>query len=108
MILARDDVVGALLGLLVELRGFNPKFPGENESPTDALARCSCRAVVVDCDHPEFGEALLAEIKRLAAQPILFSPVRMSAEVRQIASRHGARSFTLPTDPETFGRILEL
>jgi DNA-binding response OmpR family regulator len=108
LILARDEVVGALLGLLVELRGFSPKFPAENESPTDALARGALRAVIIDCDHPEFSEDLLAEIKRLDAQPILFSPVRLSAEVRQVAARHGARSFTLPTDSETFGRILQL
>jgi DNA-binding NtrC family response regulator len=108
LILARDEVVAALLGLLVELRGFHPKFPGSNESAGEALARERFRAVVVDCDHPEYSEQLLSDIKKLGAQPILFSPLRVSAEVQQVAARHGARSFTLPTDPETFGRILQL
>ena len=106
LIIARDEVVAALLGLLVELRGFSPKFPGTAESPREALARDQFRAVVVDCDHPDCGEQLLAEIRKAAAQPILFSPLRLSAEVQEVAARHGARSFTLPTDPETFRKIL--
>ena len=108
LILARDEFVAALLGLLVELRGFQPKFPARDESPREALARDRFHAVVVDYDHPAYSEELVAEIRRLAAQPILFSPVRMSADVQQVAAKHGARSFTLPTDPETFGRILQL
>ena len=107
LILARDEVVAALLGLLVELKGHRPRFPDMDESPVDALARDRFNAVVLDCDHPECGERLLAEIRNADAQAILFSPVRLSDEVRQVAARHGARSFTLPTDPETFGRILQ-
>jgi DNA-binding NtrC family response regulator len=108
LILARDEFVAALLGLLVELRGFQPKFPARDESPTEALARDQFHAVVVDCDHPAYNEELVAQIKRSAARPILFSPLRLSADVQQVAAKHGARSFTLPTDPETFGRILQL
>jgi DNA-binding response OmpR family regulator len=108
LILARDEVVAALLGLLVELRGFQPKFPEANESAGGVLARERFHAVVVDCDHPEYSEQLLSEIKKIAAQPILFSPFRLSTELQRVAARHGARSFTLPTDPETFGRILQL
>jgi DNA-binding response OmpR family regulator len=108
LILARDEVVAALLGLLVELRGFRPKFPGANDSAGDVLRREKFRAVVVDCDHPNYSEQLLTDIKELGAQPILFSPLPVSTELRHVAARHGARSFTLPTDPETFGRILQL
>lgn len=107
LILARDEVVAALLGLLVELKGYRPRFPGTDESSLQALARDQFNAVVLDCDHPECGERLLAEIRNAAAQAILFSPIRLSDEVREVAARHGARSFTLPTDPETFGRILQ-
>ncbi|HST06647.1 MAG TPA: hypothetical protein VLJ83_00655 [Gemmatimonadaceae bacterium] len=107
LILARDEVVAALLGLLVELKGYQPRFPDMDESPLEALARERFNAVVLDCDHPECGDRLLAEIKNAAAQAILFSPLRLNDEVREVAERHGARSFTLPTDPETFGRILQ-
>ena len=108
MIVARDDIVAALLGLLVELRGYNPRFPANGESPVNALARDRFSLVVVDCDHPECGESLLAEIRKATAQPILFSPLRMSADLEEVAAQHGARSFTLPTDPQTFGKTLQL
>lgn len=107
LILARDDVVAALLGLMVELQGFSPRFPARGEAPMDALAHDRFAAVVIDCDHPDCSGELLALIRTTTAQPILFSPFRLSSEVVEFAARHGAKVFTLPTDPETFGKMLE-
>lgn len=84
-----------------------PRFPGRDESPEDAFGRGSFDAVVVDCDHPDCNEHLLETIRRSDAVPILFSPSMMQAEVKEVAARHGIKSFTLPTDPDTFGRLLE-
>jgi len=107
LILAREEIVAALLGLMVELRGLQPRFLGKEESLDDVIARGSLAAVVIDCDHPQCTEPLLETVRRSGAVPILFSPFRMQAEVREVADRHGTRSFTLPTDPDTFGRMLE-
>jgi hypothetical protein len=107
LILAREDVVAALLGLMVELRGSQPRFPGKNESVGDAFGRLSVNAVVIDCDHPDCTAKLLEAIRKADVVPILFSPSRMRSEVSELAARHGIRSFTLPTDPDTFGRMLE-
>jgi DNA-binding NtrC family response regulator len=108
LILAREEVVAALLGLMVELRGLQPRFLGREESVEDAIARGPLVAVVIDCDHPDCSESLLQAIRNAGAQPILFSPFRMQSEVKEVAARHGTRSFTLPTDPDTFGRMLEV
>ncbi|MEP6549592.1 MAG: hypothetical protein ABJB95_00345 [Gemmatimonadales bacterium] len=107
MILAREEIVAALLGLMVELRGMQPRFLARDESPEDVFGSGSFDAVVVDCDHPDCNERLLETIRRAHAVPILFSPSRMQGEVNDVAARHGIKSFTLPTDPETFGRLLE-
>ena len=107
LILAREEVVAALLGLLVELRGLSPKFLGNEESVEDAIAREPFDAVIIDCDHRECSKLLVDAIRNSGAVPILFSPFRMQAEVREVAARHGTRAFTLPTDPDTFGRMLE-
>lgn len=107
LILAREEVVAALLGLLVELRGLKPTFPGKEESIQDVIERLSVDAVVIDCDHPACTSQLLDTVRNTGAKPILFSPSRMPGEVREVAKRHGLRSFTLPTDPDTFGRLLE-
>jgi DNA-binding NtrC family response regulator len=107
LILAREEVVAALLGLMVELRGWEPKFVDRSESVDDAIRREQPGAVVIDCDHPDCTDALIAIIKRTGATPVLFSPFRMQSEVRAAAARHSLRSFTLPTDPDTFGKMLD-
>ena len=107
MILAREEVVAALLGLMVELPGFQPKFVDRLESVDDAIRQERPRVVLMDCDHPDCTDALIETIRRLDATPVLFSPFRMKHEVRAVAARHGVRSFTLPTDPGTFGKMLD-
>lgn len=106
LIVAREEVVAALLGLMVELRGLQPRFLRSDESVENAIACEPFEAVVIDCDYPDC-EHLMDAIRDAGALPILFSPFRMQAEVKEVAARHGIRSFTLPTDPDTFGRMLE-
>jgi DNA-binding NtrC family response regulator len=107
LIIAREEMVAALLGLMVELRGLQPSFLAREQSVADVLETSSFAAVVIDCDHPDCTEELLASIRKIGAVPILFSPFRMQSEVGEVAARHGIRSFALPTDPDTLGRMLE-
>lgn len=108
LILAREEVIAALLGMLVELKGFQPKFLGRAEPIEDAILREKPRAVVIDCHHPDCRDEILETIKKAGSQPVLFSPYRMQPELRSAAERHGIRSFTLPTDVVTFGKVLEV
>lgn len=107
LILAREEVVAALLGLMVELRGWQPKFVDRFEGVDDAIRRDPPSAVLIDCDHPDCTDTLMETIKHVGATPVLFSPFRMQPEVRAAAARYGIRSFTLPTDPDTFAKMLE-
>lgn len=106
LILAREEVVAALLGLMVELKGMEPIYLGNADVAEDAIRRERPKAVVVDCDHQDCTDTLLGAVRELGAKPILFSPFRFETEVRKVAARHGVDSFTLPTDPESFGRML--
>jgi DNA-binding response OmpR family regulator len=106
LILAREEVVAALLGLMVELSGFQPRFAKRDESAKDAIGDRSLNAVLLDCDHPEFSENLIDLIKSSGARPILFSPLRRHTEVSRLAAQHGTKSLTLPTEPDVFARIL--
>ena len=106
LILAREEVVAALLGLMVEVCGFEPRFTGREQSVQDTIKGTRLHAVLVDCDHPDFTSDLIGVIKKSGARPVLFSPYRMQSEVTRLASVHEARSFTLPTEPVAFGRIL--
>jgi DNA-binding response OmpR family regulator len=107
LILAREEVVAALLGLMVELRGLQPRFLGRAELVEDAIRREKPKVVLIDCDHPDCGDSLMEAIRKTGAVPILFSPFRMQSEVYSFAARHGVRSFTLPTDTDTFTRALD-
>ena len=107
LILAREEVVAALLGMMVEPRGLEPRFLGRTEAAEDAILREKPHTVIIDCDHPDCRDALLEAIMKAGAMPVLFSPFRMQSEVRSVAARHGVRSFTLPTDTDTFGRVLD-
>lgn len=107
LIVAREEIVAALLGLMVELQGSQPMFPARSETLDEAIREARPRAVIVDCDHPDCTDDLVEAIKRADAKPILFSPFRMQSEVQAAATRHGVQSFTLPTDPQTFRSVLD-
>src|SRR5256714_14775164 len=93
--------------MMVELRGLKPRFLGRTETAEDAILREKPRTVIIDCDHPGCRDSLLEAIIRAGAVPLLFSPRRMQSEVRSVAARHGVKSFTLPTDTDTFARMLD-
>jgi len=106
LILAREEVVAALLGLMVELRGMQPRFLTENESVMDVLDR-DREVVLIDCDHPACQAETIELIKKSGGEPVLFSPFRFQAEVTNLARRYGVKSFTLPIDTESFDRLLK-
>ena len=106
LILAREEVIAALLGLMVELRGMQPRFVREGDSVAAALERGPL-PVLIDCDHPDCNPETLQLIREHGGEPIIFSPFRLTNEVTRLASLYGARSFTLPTDPDAFGKLLE-
>jgi DNA-binding NtrC family response regulator len=108
LILAREEIVAALLGLMVELQGLQPQFPAGSEAIEEAIRRERPAIVLIDCDHADCTDALLEAIRRTEANPIIFSPFRMKAEVQAVAARHGIQSFTLPTDSDTFRKLLQV
>ena len=67
LILAREEIVAALLGLMVELRGLQPRFLAAEESVNEALTRLALDAVVIDCDHPDCTGDLLDTIRSAGA-----------------------------------------
>jgi len=106
LILACDEVVAALLGLMVEVSGFQPSFAEPGQPTEDAVKGKALHAVLLDCDHPDFTDDLIGVIKGSGARAILFSPFRMRSEMTRLATLHETKSFTLPTEPVAFARIL--
>lgn len=107
LILAREEVVAALLGLLVELRGFKPLYAKKGESAEAACKRTGCVKIVIDCDHGACTSATLGSLHDAGVRVVLFSPSRMPSEVQRAVGRYDLPTFSLPIGPEAFGQVLE-
>ncbi len=106
LIVAREEVVAALLGLLVELCELEPGYVQQGEGVAEACARLGCRNLVIDCDHWECSTKALREIQRSGVKVVLFSPSRVSQEMKRAATALNADAFTLPIGPDAFGKLL--
>lgn len=107
LILAREEVVAALLGLLVELRGYLPVYAKRGESLEAARIRTGCKKVVIDCDHWDSTAKNLIALKEAHVKVVLFSPSRIPSELEGAVGTYQFTSFTLPIGPEAFGQLLE-
>ncbi len=106
LILAREEVVAALLGLLVELCGYEPAYVQMGETASDACSRLGCSKLVIDCDHWECSKKTLGAIMDSGVKVLLFSAARIPSEMKRATSSLGIEAFTLPIGPDAFGKLL--
>ena len=107
LIIATDAVVAALLGTLLELDGYAPRFPEPGESPMDALERLRPRVALVDCDEPDAcANGFFGECAVQGTTVVLFSPARMPYDVRDVAERYGLPAFSFPIDRTRLGQVI--
>lgn len=99
LILAREELISALLGLLVETTGHVVVFAGTDESSRDAMRRLRPRVVIVDCDHRDCTGDLVKAANEFGARLILFSASREPEYVRRAAAPSRSLSFTFPIEP---------
>lgn len=99
LILAREELIAALLGLLVEATGHTVSFSAADESSQDAMRRLRPNVVIVDCDHHDCRNELTKVAEEVGARLILFSASREPAYVRRAAAPARAQSFTFPIEP---------
>lgn len=106
LILAREEVVAALLGLLVELSGLQPLYARNGETAGEACTRLSCSKIVIDCDHWECSRKALGDLHGAGVKIVLFSPSRAPSDIKRTIGSLGLPAFTLPIGPEAFGKLL--
>lgn len=109
LILARDSVIAALVGMLVEMDGYDPAFPAPGEAAEQALARLRAPIVVcVDCDIPEVqSDLFFARVARSSAHVVLFGAPGSEQRMKELADRRSLHYFLLPTDRITLARVLD-
>ena len=98
LILAREELISALLGLLVETTGHSVFFAEPEEGAEDAMRRIRPQVVIVDCDHRECTEDLVHAANEVGARLILFSASREPEYVRRAAAPARLQFFTFPIE----------
>jgi len=98
LILAQESVVGALIGLLVELTERNPVFAKTDEALSDALLRLRPLAVVlVDASiDAAQSDIFFAVTGRHGAGIAVFGSERDARSIAEIAATRSIPWFTLP------------
>ena len=109
LVLAREPVIAALLGMLIELEGYHPFFPGAGESVDDALSRLRPPIILcADCELADVPTDLFfARAARARARVVLFGSPAAAAAVRALAAERGLPYFLLPTDLDALARALD-
>jgi hypothetical protein len=105
---ANDAVLGALMGALVDLSGYQPIFPAADESPSRAIPRVVPTLVLLDGEH---DRACDDEVYRCAqtvgARVLFFSAARTQNESQELARQRGLSSITLPIRYQDFRREID-
>lgn len=120
LILAREQIVAALLGLLVESDRFEPIFAQADERPEDAVARVRPPLILMlDGTLEAAGsDIFFAKAARVRARIVLLrpprvfglgasTPVEAIADVQAIARARDVPWLELPADHATIIRCLE-
>lgn len=108
LVLAEQPLVAAMIGMLVELAGWQPRFARPDEQPADALARVRPLAVVLidvrlDSVHSDLLFALAA---RQRVGVAVYGPGERRSEVAALARSRGLPWFTATSDVEHLALVL--
>ncbi|HJU68652.1 MAG TPA: hypothetical protein VJ650_10450 [Gemmatimonadaceae bacterium] len=106
LILAREPLVAALVGMLLELEKYEPAFALPDESPEEAVRRVRPFLVLLlDGDFEEASSDVFHA--RLKGTPVvLFATPRTEAAVRTVANERRLPWFTMPVNRKTLGRMI--
>lgn len=99
LVLAREELISALLGLLVETTGHTVSFATPEETSPAAVRRIRPAVIIVDCDHRDCTDDMAKAALEVGARLILFSASREAEYVRKIAAPSHSQSFTFPIEP---------
>jgi DNA-binding NtrC family response regulator len=108
LVLARESVIAALLGMLLELEGYEPAFAEPGERPDDAIRRLRPPLVVMLDGGVEESRSDLfhARAAQAGARIVLFSEPVDADAVREAARARGVPFLHMPTTREALGQAM--
>lgn len=109
LVLARETVLAALIGLLLELEDYEPVFAQPDERPEDAIRRLNPPLIVMLDGELESARSDLfyARASASGARIVLFSEPVAAEEVRAMARQRMLPWVEMPVDRATLGGVLE-
>ena len=108
LILARESVIAALIGMLLELEAYEPVYPEPDERHEDAIRRVRPPLVVIlDGESDEArSDLFFARAAHGGARVVLFSEPVAAEQVRAAARARRVPFFSMPVDRATLGTVL--
>jgi hypothetical protein len=108
LIFSADPLASALLGASVELAGYAPHFPRQNEAARAALLRVRPRLALVDCDHEEAcSEEWVGPALMTGANVFLFRSRRTARDMSKFADRLSLHVIDMPADHEDLIQLMK-
>ncbi len=100
LIVSADAVIGAMLGMLVELAGELPKFPEHGEAPADAIRRVRAPLVCLDCNHDSACEDhAYTAAGQVRSEILLFAHEAGRERLERMARERDVHVLRLPIEP---------
>ena len=108
LILARDSVLAALIGMLLELEEYEPVFAEPGERPEDAIRRLRPPLIVMlDSElDAATSDLFYARAAAAGARVVLFSEPVAAEQLREIARERRLPCVAMPVDRVTLGRLM--
>ena len=109
LVLARETVLAALIGMLLELEHFEPVFAAPDERPEDAIRRLRPPLIVMLDGELDAASSDLFYTRATAsgARIVLFSEPLAAEEIRAVARERRIPCVVMPIDRATLGRVLD-
>ena len=106
LVIARDPLVAALVGLLLELAKYEPAFARVEESPEEAIRRVRPFLVLLLEGSADDATSDVFHARLKGTPIVLFATPKTEASVRALANERALPWFTLPVSGEVLGRVI--
>jgi hypothetical protein len=106
LVIAREPLVAALVGLLLELAKYEPAFAHPDESPDEAIRRVRPILVLLLDGSADEASSDVFHARLKGTPVVLFATPKTEASVRALANDRGVPWFTLPVSGQVLGRVI--
>lgn len=108
LVIAADVVIGAFLGILVELAGDRPRFGAHGESVPETIRRVRAPIILLDCEHDEACEDHAYEAaEEVGSEVIVFGHEDDRERTERMANERDVYQMSLPIAPAELVQLLD-